>query len=283
MIRFKNTLTFDPLPDWMMLLKAAISPPSPGCVLARPWKQKDDLFYWFSNSAWSIVAIVNLWQKLYAKTEPSFWLPGYFCNNSLKPLRSTAANLVFYPITPQLEPNYSACRKISKITPPDIFLLKHYFGQPAIASRAAEFCKHEGAWLIEDADHLTRRSRAVGNHGDFVLYSPHLSLPIPDGALLAVRPNAAGLKRLSEFTKTVFEQTCDAVVKTVPGKSNLPRTWLAKKILQKFGIWSLFSQEFDFSEGSSGKVIPHPQMTDLSRRFLPVVISGLGSVCQERR
>jgi hypothetical protein len=58
------------------------------------------------------------------------------------------------------------------------------------------------AWLIEDAVHALRPVRGIGASGDFVLYSPHKHLPIPDGAVLVVRgdgPAEFGAAGLSAF------------------------------------------------------------------------------------
>ena len=239
--------------------------------------------FWFSRSAWSLVAIVNCWQKVTGKTEPAFWIPGYFCNSSLKPLRSTHANLMFYPITAKMEPDYNACREMSKHNSPDIFLLTHYFGEPANAAKASEFCAHTGAWLVEDAAHVTIPIKGVGNQGDFVLYSPHKSLPIPDGALLVGRTNGPGRKELSEFLATGFQEACNGVIKEVGGKPGFPALWLVKRILQKFGARSLRVKQTDFGDDDSETLIPHPRMTEVSRRLLSTLIYDLGSVRRQRR
>ena len=35
----------------------------------------------------------------------SFWLPDYFCNQSVAPLRETEAELAFYPVGTDLNPS----------------------------------------------------------------------------------------------------------------------------------------------------------------------------------
>lgn len=278
-----RALTLAPLPNWKTLLHAFCHPSNSYRVIAGPWCKKGEQSFWFSRSAWSLVAIVNCWQKVTGKTEPTFWIPGYFCNGSLKPLRCTHANLIFYPITAKLEPDYNACREMSKHDSPDIFLLTHYFGESANAAKASEFCAHTAAWLVEDAAHVTIPIKGVGNHGDFVLYSPHKSLPIPDGALLVARPNGPGRKELSEFLATGFQEACNGVIKEVGGKPGFPALWLVKRILQKFGARPLRVKRTDFEHDDSDTLVPHPRMTEVSRRLLAALIYDLGSVHHERR
>lgn len=281
-MRLIKVLTSAPLPDWRLLLRAVLKTPCSEMFLVKPWSKGGEYFYWFSHSAWSLVAIVNLWQKLFKTNTLNLWLPGYFGNSSLKPLRSTSANLVFYPITDRLEPDYSVCRSISKDTPPDIFLLTHYFGRPANAAKASEFCKHKGAWLVEDAAHVISPIRGVGDHGDFVLYSPHKILPIPDGALLLARSSGHSIDRL-EFMATMFQETCNDLVKSVSYKPSFPLLWLVKRILQKCGMRRLKSSKIDFESDNSETVIPHPQMTYMSQNLLSVLVADLPHVRRERR
>ena len=58
------------------------------------------------------------------------WIPDYFCNSSLRPLRAFNVKLVFYPVNQKLEPDYKACRNLAENNPPDLFILVHYFGCP---------------------------------------------------------------------------------------------------------------------------------------------------------
>jgi len=123
--------------------------------------------------------------------KPTFAFPDYMCSPSLWPLRQSGARLLFYPIDPlTLQPDYQRCDALPSF---DVFVLVHYFGKPADAAKAGQWARARGARLLEDAAHVLHPIDGVGEHGDFVLYSPRKLLPIPDGAFLVVRAPALAL------------------------------------------------------------------------------------------
>lgn len=140
--------------------------------------------YHFSRSAWSLAAVADCLARTLGRN-PVFAFPDYMCNPSLWPLRQSGAKLLFYPIDPvTLLPDYQKCNDLPSF---DIFVLVHYFGKPADAAKAGQWARSRGALLLEDAAHVLHPIAGVGEHGDFVLYSPRKLLPIPDGAFLVVR------------------------------------------------------------------------------------------------
>jgi len=144
----------------------------------------------FSRSAWSLAAIADGLARVLGR-KPTFAFPEYMCSPSLWPLRRSGANLLFYPIDPvTLQPDYRNC---DNLPPFDIFVLVHYFGKPADAAKAGQWARSRGALLVEDAAHVLHAIDGVGEHGDFVLYSPRKLLPIPDGAFLVVRAPSLSL------------------------------------------------------------------------------------------
>ena len=196
-------LTTATLPIWPQLMRAVVRRPPPDHVLAAHWQDRSSVAGWLSRSSWSL-ALIAIWRKIHAPTSSvSVWLPDYFCNSSLAALRKTGSRLVFYPVTLDRAPDMAACRALAERKgAPDVFVLVHYFGQAAPATAAQEFCARQRAWLIEDAVHALRPVRGIGASGDFVLYSPHKHLPIPDGAVLVVRgdgPAEFGAAGLSAF------------------------------------------------------------------------------------
>src|ERR1700733_9293493 len=158
---------------------------------AMPWCGAGWLkVFSLSRSAWSLAAIADSLAKSIGH-KPVFAIPEYMCNVSLWPLRQNRAELVFYPIEPEsLQPNWSACEALPAV---DAFMLVHYFGKAGDAARARQWTQSRGARLIEDAAHVLRPMSGIGEHGDFVIYSPRKLLPIPDGAFLVVRTPAAEL------------------------------------------------------------------------------------------
>lgn len=166
---------------------------------SAPWLgNKGVKLFHFSRSAWSLAAIADCLARALGRT-PTFAFPDYMCGPSLWPLRQSGANLLFYPIDPiTLQPDYRMCNDLPSF---DIFALVHYFGKPADAAKAGQWARSRGALLLEDAAHVLYPINGVGEHGDFVLYSPRKLLPIPDGAFLVVR--APSLKLVPEIDLAV--------------------------------------------------------------------------------
>ena len=66
--------------------------------LSAVWMKEGDIGQWFSRSAWSMY-VIALWRKqVTGKLNISIWIPNFFCNESLTPLRELGVNFVFYPV-----------------------------------------------------------------------------------------------------------------------------------------------------------------------------------------
>ena len=123
-------ITQAPLPSWGSLFSGIKSVATDKSILSGPWTKKGDIAGWLSRSAWSLARIA-LW-RINEKNSANItaWLPDYFCNDSLAPLRCLGVKLLFYPINSEMEPNYKFLRKLAKNSPPDLFIVVHYFGYP---------------------------------------------------------------------------------------------------------------------------------------------------------
>ena len=288
-------MTQAPLPDWKNIFSAMWHKPLSDAELAAPWHSEDETAGWLSRSLWSL-ALIAIWRsRLVPSTQKTAWFPDFFCNSALYALRLTGFKLVFYPLTPQLEPDMVACRELAKTTPPDIFLLVHYFGRPVEASIASDFCRHFGSWLVEDAAHVLRPLAGVGTTGDFVIYSPHKLLPIPDGSVLVVRPNGPSKLTpaliLSLGSPSTWAGQLDELLK----KSNasiirsqvLARSWLAKRVLQKLGVRRLIGPatftEIEQSKQLATQNLIAPPLSRVACRLLGGLIGDLGLVTRSRQ
>jgi hypothetical protein len=223
------------------------------------------------------------------------WIPDLFCNSSLEALRAGGVELTFYPVTEQLAPDMAVCRAMQRRQSPDIFLLVHYFGRPTATGAAAEFCARAGAWLVEDAAHVLRPVHSVGTAGDFVLYSPHKHLPIPEGAVLVVRPDGPahlGPDRIASFgaPSAWVGQLGDLRQKLRCFTSrSRARTllWLGKRVAQKLGLRSWNPTRIPYSEqarpGSANAVLlASPDHGCLARRLLTGLIADLPAIARWR-
>ncbi len=288
-------MTQAPVPDISILLKLLCRQPFPA-QLAAPWHRKGEVAGWLSRSGWSL-ALIALWRRnRFPTNRPTVWIPDFFCNSSLAALRETGARLVFYPLTTDMAPDLSACQILTKAEAPDIFLLVHYFGRPAICPPLRDFCKRHNAWLVEDAAHVLRPVSGVGTSGDFVLYSPHKNLPLPDGAVLVVRPEGpAGFQEeaLSSFgVPGSWPQQLSAVAQhmgsLVSGSRLRPSLWLAKRVLQKIGVKRVNEAVVPFEAAVAASKSTEarwnePAQSSLSLRLLSGLISRLGNIAIVRQ
>lgn len=260
-------ITATPLPTWGDLL-APFTGPVPkdfqgDSPLAAPWQSPggDGRAVWFSRSAWSLQAIVTWWEAGHGGRKPNLWLPGYFCNQSTYPLRQTGARLTFYPVDDETGPDWEQCRSLASQEAPDLFVLVHTFGRAADAAAARDFCNQTGALLIEDAAHALGPAAGIGEAGDFVCYSPHKTLAVPDGALLLMR-GGDGAEIIGEAAYGGDGRAPGAI------------TWVAKRALQKvlpepLLAWRARRQTPAYADDPPYVALPHhPRISSLARSML---------------
>jgi len=282
-----------PLPDWKHLFQSFFKREYSENDLAKPWKKKGDIAGWLSRSAWSLALISKWRKKAFNKSNCIVWVPDYFCNDSLTPLRVSGATLIFYPITEKMVPDNHKCKELAQIDPPDIFLLVHYFGKPSNTRTIYDFCKSHKTWLVEDAAHILKPIKGVGTLGDFVIYSPHKHLPLPDGALLLAcksGPSKFGenIISITGLPKSWVSQLKEIEIKTANYlKSSKKESiiWLIKRILQKFSIKRLNKVSLKFLESLDSvdllSNIIGPNQSRISRKLLPVFIKELNSIARK--
>ena len=122
-------ITKAPLPQWKHLLKVILDFDSvDDDKILAPWLKGEDFGFLLSRSAWSLSIIAQI-RHLITQSEVCVWLPDYFCNSSIAPLRELNTNLVFYPIHNDGSPNIKVCNELLNLhSKPDLFIAVHYFG-----------------------------------------------------------------------------------------------------------------------------------------------------------
>lgn len=291
-------LTLAPLPRLQDLARAAIRPQLQNAELTAPWTRAGDVAGILSRSAWSI-ALIALWRaRLGAEGPVTIWVPDYFCNDALAPLRRAGVQLEFYPVLASTDPDVEICRAMLEHGAPDIVILVHYFGRPAASGLAfRNLFESTGAWLVEDAAHVLRPIRGVGMLGDFILYSPHKHLPLPDGAVLVARrdgPSMLGEGGIAAFgAPETWPSQLGALVPLVneladPGAS-ASVTWLARRLLQRLGARAPLNGFSPFAEDDAigsreAPRLPVPGASTLALRLLGTLCRELGNVaCRRQR
>lgn len=267
-----SRLTIFPTLTWRLFLSALLGgSKKENQTINEIWSGKKEQTYWFSRSAWSLKAIAQWWEKAFEQESPNFWVPDYFCNQSLELLRQAGVKLTFYPITENLIPDWKQCQKMAAESSPDIFLLVHYFGQPTEGAGAKKFCNKFKAVLVEDAAHALMPTEKIGSIGDFVCYSPHKLLAIPDGAVLVQRSLSKGVKKLVKGNPVeTMEEVYQSWTQNVPS----PWKWVCKRLIQRTLPYWFLRRNFrkgghDFlNDAPSTAIADSPFQSKMSRALL---------------
>ncbi len=282
-----NQINIAPTLEWKTLLSALLSGLHASQDIAKYWCKEDEQAYWFSRSAWSLLAVAQWWEMATGKKQPCIWVPDYFCNQSLEPLRQNQAQLHFYPITETLNPDWKQCQKLVADAPPAIFILVHYFGIPAEGAQARRFCNKMNALLVEDAAHVLIPEQGVGTWGDFICYSPHKLLAIPDGAVLVQRIVSRTIKKL--VGESSAPQIMQSVLADLPPNAPTPWPWLGKRILQQLLPKCLMQARRktvmgNFDDTASAIALPKlPRQSSMSRSLLQVQVHKLEQYASRRK
>ena len=267
--------TMAPLPRWWDLIAACVPRRPDEAALSAPWKHGDETAIWFSRSALIMRAIAE-W-RLKKSGPTTFWLPDYFCNAATTALRETGIQLVFYPITPDFAPDWQGCAKLAIDQPPGIFMLVHYFGVCAPPEPARAFCDIHGADLVEDCAHVLTPTGEIGSQGDFVFYSPHKLLALPEAALVLIRneADAAGILAARDAE---------------PSKAMLPISWILRRVLQKLMPAALHARRnadrlpaFDRDMTPDGVALSRTRASAFALRLLAREIQRLPEIGRLRR
>ena len=274
-------ITLAPLPHWRILIKSIFTRSLNNRDLAKPWLLSDsEVPFWFSRSAFAMLTIARWYEAYTDKKSPTIWIPDYFCNQSLRALREANYPLYFYPITRQLIPDWKSCHAKALTNKPDIFILVHYFGYPSDGKQARQFCNEQGCILVEDAAHVLIPYHDIGSHGEFVFYSLHKLLAIPDSALLIQRSRKKALRKLSK--KNPMEVMVQ-IIERMPQASPTPWSWLLKRILQKFLPDFLWLKRGKAVDPSPDPIPFKPLQSGLSRSLLTTQLSHINTCALTRK
>ena len=134
----------------------------------------------------------------------------------------------------------------------------------------------------------------MGKYGDFIIYSPHKLLPIPDGAVLIIRPGGPGqfdTEKLQNFgPNTAWAKDLSSLdtLKQVPVRNSIGYyyEWLFKRIFQKTGI-GIKHKVSEFIEtgleDSKTLELTKPDLSPLGLRLLGTLIGSLTDVAHWRQ
>ena len=275
-------ITFSPSPSWKVLLTSLFCKKPDDAQLAAPWCQKGDQAVWFSRTAWSLHVIVRWWKMNFSK-KPVIWVPGYFCNQSLWPLRQTNAKIIFYPIQEKMLPHWAACETLAKQSKPDIFIVTHFYGFITPTTEIDAFCKRHNTLLIEDAAHIITPTADVGKRGHFILYSPYKLFSLPHGAVCIIKPLLYDFLKNQNINEKVTLQQVLAQIETTPPPIAI---WFVKKILQKIirDKLDFLRKKKPFEEDGTSDPMPYTlQMHPVSKKMLSLMTHEIPHHIAHRR
>lgn len=288
-------LTLSPLPDLKLLFRSFFTFNINYKKISSKWHKNDEVGIFFSRSSWSIAYIAYVRKRINPDKKIIVWIPDYFCNESLLQLRHIGVNLIFFPVNDEMKPIISSFPKLLENGKPDVLLFVHYFGNPTPAENIKEFCKNNGTWLVEDATHILRPIKAIGNLGDFVMYSMHKHLPIPDGAILILRKNGPSnlLNNqislfskpyvLSDFTKYLVKNNLQIHSKLFSNAKFFQ--WVLKKLIQKVSFFKFKSRLDDFYSNVQNPYISisPAKISKFSIKMLSHLIFDLDNIAQVKK
>jgi lipid II:glycine glycyltransferase (peptidoglycan interpeptide bridge formation enzyme) len=251
--------------------------------LAAPWTSDNDKAIWFSRSAWSIYFLAKYRMAYFGKRKINIWLPDYFCNESLFLLRKLDVNFTFYTIKKNGQPNEELFSNIIEENKPDLFLIVHFFGQLVSCNGLLSFCDSHKTWLVEDATHVLYPINGIGQFGDFVLYSPHKLLPIPDGAILVVRHNGPNNFTNDDYIFNSLDQFYNRFIIVSKVEKLIIFKWVIKRLIQRLGIRPKIGipDFFNYSENLMPKITT-AKMSNVSIKLLERYITQLVNTAQKR-
>jgi len=164
---------------------------------------------------------------------PVCFLPSYFCNTSLIPLRNDGAKIIFYHITENFSPDWADVKMRSKTDPPDMFVLVHYFGNIIDNTEAFNLAKETGCIIVEDGAHVLIPQNKMGKGGTISFFSPHKLLPMPPIAIASI-------------PDSMYTDFLDNTVSAKWGRADY--IWFAKRIIQKAAIISGVTHLISFNK-----------------------------------
>ena len=125
-----------------------------GAVARQVWGRGFEATFLLSQARHALSLVLAVLQAR-GIAAPRVFVPAYYCDSALGPLRRSQGQLVFYPMTPGMTPDWDGVRKLAQQGEPDLFVLAHFFGtESAGADEAVTFTRQHGALLLEDAAHV---------------------------------------------------------------------------------------------------------------------------------
>ena len=174
-------------------------------------------------------ALVEALKRAGVGTGKAVLLPAYHCRTIVESALHLGADVRFYPMTPDLRPDFSVIPELVADGAVRALLLTHYFGFANALDDALRFCATHGIALIEDCAHAfygEQDGRILGTLGQYAVASAWKFLPLRDGAVLRDNTGARTIPTLrAQSLKAEFKALLSGLemhTRARLGKTELP-------------------------------------------------------------
>ncbi|MBI4465380.1 MAG: DegT/DnrJ/EryC1/StrS family aminotransferase, partial [Acidobacteria bacterium] len=112
--------------------------------------------------------------------------------NEVRAIRAAGANIRFYPIHRDLQPDLDELERLCRSTSARVLYVIHYLGWPQPLEEITGLCRKLGILLIEDCA-LSLLSdvdgKPLGSLGEYSIFCLYKTLPVPNGGLVVQNRN----------------------------------------------------------------------------------------------
>ena len=183
------------IPPWPGLSPSDLIGARPVSTLPYPFNAPVQSAFCVARSG-----IYHLFRALQLKPGEKVLMPDYHSGNEVAAARAAGAEIIFYPILRNLEPDLETLAMLAAEGPRVIYVI-HYLGWPQPMKEIQTLARQSGAIVIEDcalALLSEHQGTPLGATGDYSVFCIYKTLPVPNGGLL-VQNNTAlpGLGKLS--------------------------------------------------------------------------------------
>lgn len=146
-------------------------------------------------------AIYHLFRALGFADGATVLAPDYHNSNEVLPMRAAGANVVFYRVGRNLEPDFEQLAQLARTHAPRALFVIHYFGWAQPMKELVRLCEERDMLLVEDCAQATLSEtggRPLGSFGHYSTFCLYKTLPIPNGGVLVENgPRLPGLASLA--------------------------------------------------------------------------------------
>jgi perosamine synthetase len=147
--------------------------------------------------------IFHLFRALHLQSSETVLMPDYHSGNEVSATLAAGANVIYYPVRRNLEPDLEALYRMARQTNPRVIYVIHFLGWPQPLREIESIAREHGSTIVEDCA-LSLLSecdgKPLGSTGDYSIFCLYKTLPVPNGGVLVQNRN-----RLPELANLATE------------------------------------------------------------------------------